>query len=308
MDATILVTGASGYVGSYLAERLLGQGKAVRLAGRRVGPLKTRFPGAEAVQMDVLDRATIGPALEGIRVAYYLVHSMGDTEPGFAERDRVAASNFASVAKANGVERIVYLGGLGDPQDDLSPHLASRHETGRALADAGPLVIEFRAGIIIGPGGASYRMLADLVKRLPVMVTPKWVTTRAQPIAIEDVVSYLAAAAAVTVPIDSHHQIVEIGGADVCSYKELMQRFAVLRGHRAPVIISVPVLTPRLSSLWCGLVTSVPASIARPLIDGLRNEVIVRDDAARTLFPELHPMGFDAAVRIAREAETSAAL
>jgi len=301
MGGAILITGASGYVGSALTDRLLSQGAEVRLAGRRVDALRDRFPAAEAVRMDVLDPSTIGPALSGARVAYYLVHSMGDSAPGFAERDRIAAGNFAQAAKSQGVERIIYLGGLGDPQDDLSHHLASRHETGHALAEGGPQVVEFRAGIIIGPGGASYRMLADLVKRLPVMVTPKWVSTRAQPIALGDVVSYLVAGGFAEIP--THHQIIEIGGTDIWSYRELMQRFAVLRGHRAPVIITVPVLTPGLSSLWCGLVTSVPSSIARPLIDGLRNEVIVRDHVAESLFPDIHPMGFDEAVRVAQGAE-----
>lgn len=304
MGGTVLITGASGYVGAALTQRLLSQGADVKLAGRRVEALQARFPAAEAVRIDVLDSSTIGPALGGVRVAYYLVHSMGDGAAGFAERDRVAASNFGAAARAAGVERIVYLGGLGDPQDDLSHHLASRHATGVALAEDGPQVVEFRAGIIIGPGGASYRMLADLVKRLPVMVTPKWVATRAQPIALGDVVSYLVSGG--FVESDAHHQIVEIGGADIYSYRELMQRFAVLRGHRAPVIITVPVLTPGLSSLWCGLVTSVPSSIARPLIDGLRNEVIVRDHVAETLFPDIHSMGFDQAVRLAQEAEREA--
>jgi uncharacterized protein YbjT (DUF2867 family) len=254
--------------------------------------------------VDVLDTFSLAPALQGARVVYYLVHSMSDTDPRFEERDREGAFNLAGAARRAGVERIVYLGGLGDPADELSPHLRSRHETGRILAEAGPPVIEFRAGIIIGPGGASYRMLADLVKRLPIMVTPRWVRTRAQPIALDDVLSYLVAGA--DVDIDTRHTIVEIGGADVWSYSQLMQRFAIINGDHPPLIIPVPVLTPRLSSLWCGLVTSVPTSIARPLIDGLRNEVIVRDDVARRMFPKIEPMGFDDAVRLAREKETSA--
>jgi uncharacterized protein YbjT (DUF2867 family) len=220
---------------------------------------------------------------------------MGEGGPGFEERDRQAATNLALAAEAAGVERIVYLGGLGDPDDALSHHLASRQETGRYLARHQPSVIEFRAGIVIGAGSVSYRMLGDLVKRLPVMITPRWVATRAQPIGIDDVVSYLVAAASVR--CDEHHKVVEIGGAEIWSYRDLMRRYASLHGRRPPVIISVPVLTPWLSSLWCGLVTSVPTSVARPLIDGLRNEVVIRDGSARDLFPDIVPMGFDEAVR-----------
>lgn len=301
MTATTLITGASGYIGGCLADQMLADGIPVRVAGRHAEVLAERFPGAESMALDVLDRSTLAAVLAGIRVAYYLIHSMADKEGDFGERDRVAARNFAEVASEQGVERIIYLGGLGDPSDDLSHHLASRQETGRALASTSVPVIEFRAGIILGPGSASFRMLADLVKRLPVMVTPKWVATRAQPIGIDDVVAYLQAASQLSQT--ASHRIIEIGGADVMSYRELMQRFAVLRGGRAPFIVTVPVLTPQLSSLWCGLVTSVPASIARPLIDGLRNEVIVRDASAVELFPSIHPMGFDDAVEAALRKE-----
>jgi uncharacterized protein YbjT (DUF2867 family) len=218
---------------------------------------------------------------------------MAAGEAGFAERDRDAARAFGEAAARAGVERIVYLGGLGSSEEQLSEHLESRQETGRQLAAAGTPVLELRAGMVIGAGSASFRMLNDLVKRLPLMVTPRWVATRSQPIAIRDVVSYLIAAA--TVPLPAGHVIVEIGGADVLSYRAMMQRVGASRG-RHPTIVTVPVLTPRLSSLWCGLVTSVPTSIARPLIDGLRNETIVRDDTATRLFPDVVPMGFDAAV------------
>jgi uncharacterized protein YbjT (DUF2867 family) len=220
---------------------------------------------------------------------------MGDPSGDFGERDRIAARNVAAAAVRCGVRRIVYLGGLGDDRDTLSHHLSSRHETGEILAAHGPQVIELRAGIVIGAGSASFRMLSDLVKRLPIMVTPKWVDTRAQPIAIDDVVSYLVSAA--DVESDRHHDIVEVGGTDVFTYRELMRRFARVRGAHVPIIVPVPVLTPRLSSLWCGLVTSVPASIARPLIDGLKNEVVVRSPRARELFPQVQPMGFDDAAR-----------
>jgi uncharacterized protein YbjT (DUF2867 family) len=288
----VLVTGASGYIGGRLVDRLRALGVSVRAAGRRPEKLRQRWPGIEAVQTDVFRPETIRPATEGARVAYYLVHSMAEGETGFEQRDRTAAYNFAQAARDSGVETIVYLGGLGGEEDRLSPHLASRHETGRILAEHGPAVLEFRAGMVLGAGSASFRMLMDLVRRLPAMVTPRWVETRSQPIAIEDVLAYLQRAG--DAPL-AGHRIVEIGGADVLSYREMMRRVAA-KGGRHPIIVPVPLLTPRLSSLWCGLVTSVPASIARPLIEGLRNETIVRDDAAARLFPDIHPIGFDQAV------------
>ena len=248
--------------------------------------------------LDVMRPETIGPATEGVTTAYYLIHSMEEGGAPFEERDRTAATNFARAAATSGVERVVFLGGLGDDEDpDLSPHLASRHETGRLLAEHGPAVLELRAGMVIGAGSASFRMLEDLVRRLPVMVTPRWVDTRSQPIAIDDAVIFLDRAREVT--LDEHHAIVEVGGADVLSYREMMRRLGAMRG-RVPLILPVPVLSPSLSSLWCGLVTSVPPSIARPLIEGQRNETIVRDDTAAQLFPDVHPVGFDEAVARAR--------
>lgn len=290
----ILITGASGYIGGRLAQHLIDAGVDVRVAGRDPGQLTDRWPDVEAVELDVLRPETIIPATDRVSTAYYLIHSMEEGGAPFEERDRTAATNFARAAAENGVERIVFLGGLGDDDDpDLSPHLASRHETGRLLAEHGPAVLELRAGMVIGAGSASFRMLEDLVRRLPVMITPRWVDTRSQPIAIDDVVAYLGAAR--EVPLDEHHTIVEIGGADVLSYRRMMRRLGEARG-RVPRILPVPVLTPWLSSLWCGLVTSVPPSVAGPLIEGQRNQTIVRDDAAAKLFPDIHPVGFDEAV------------
>jgi uncharacterized protein YbjT (DUF2867 family) len=290
----ILITGASGYIGGRLAQHLVDAGVGIRVAGRDPEKLTDRWPGADAVELDVTRPATIGPATEGVTTAYYLIHSMEEGGEPFEERDRTAAENFARGAVQSGVERIVFLGGLGDDEDpDLSPHLASRHETGRLLAEHGPAVLELRAGMVIGAGSASFRMLDDLVRRLPAMITPRWVDTRSQPIAVDDVVTYLDGARDVTV--SGHHTIVEIGGADVLSYREMLQRLGKKRG-RVPVILPVPVLTPWLSSLWCGLVTSVPPSIAAPLIEGQRNETVVRDDTAAQHFPDLHPVGFDEAV------------
>lgn len=296
-----LVSGASGYVGGRLVDRLPAEGVPVRAAGRRRRVLRQRWPGIQTVEMDVFRPETIGPAVEGVRVAYYLLHSMAEGEAGFEQRDRVAARNFAEAARRGGVETIVYLGGLGVEGDRLSPHLASRHETGRVLTEHGPAVLELRAGMVISAGSAAFRMLTDLVRRLPAMVTPRWVETRSQPIAIGDVLDYLGRAR----DLPPSPTIVEIGGADVLSYREMMLRVAATRGRR-PLILPVPVLTPRLSSLWCGLVTSVPVSIARPLIDGLRNETIVRDDTAARLFPDVRPMGFDEAAAYAAREETLA--
>ena len=291
-----VVVGASGSIGAHLADALRAADVPLRLAGRRPEALRARWPDIEAVTLDVLQPETIAPALAGVDTAYYLVHAMGAGEAGFRDRDRIGAQAFATGAAAAGLRRIVYLGGLGMSGDDLSDHLASRQETGRLLAGGAAQVVEFRAGMVIAKDSASFTMLNDLVKRLPVMVTPEWVRTNSQPIGVDDVLTYLVRGREVDVP--AHHAIVEIGGADVLSYRDMMQRVAAIRG-RPLSIVTVPVLTPRLSSLWCGLVTSVPASIARPLIDGLVNETVVRDDAAARLFADIRPIGFDDAVRAA---------
>jgi uncharacterized protein YbjT (DUF2867 family) len=289
----VLVTGASGYIGGRLAPLLLARGHAMRCLTRSPKDLEGRFDGAAVVAGDVLGApADLAAAMAGIDIAYYLVHSMASGGGDFAARDRAGARNFAAAAKAAGVKRIVYLGGLGEADARLSKHLRSRHEVGEILREHGPLVVEFRAGIIIGAGSASFEMVRYLTERLPVMVAPKWVSTRCQPIAVDDVLAYLIAA--LDAPI-AGSRTYEIGGADVVSYRDVMLAYARARGLRR-VIIEVPFFTPRLSSYWVHLVTPLPASIARPLIDGMHNEVVVRDDAASRDFA-IRPMGCDDAIR-----------
>jgi uncharacterized protein YbjT (DUF2867 family) len=286
----ILIVGASGYIGGRLVPLLRELGHDLTLAGRDARAIADRFPGTRVIAADLLDPETLPPALEGIDVAYYLAHSMGGGERGFAERDLAAARNFGRAASRAGVGRIVYLGGLGEDGAHLSHHLASRHETGAELAAHGVPVTEFRAAVIIGSGSASFEILRHLTERLPVMITPRWVDTRCQPIGIRDVLDYLVAAAGrpdVT-------GVVEIGGPDVRSYGAMMRAYARQRGLRR-LMIPVPVLTPRLSSYWVNLVSPVPAAIARPLIEGLRNEVVVRDPDPAKAFG-LSPMPFEEAL------------
>ena len=233
-------------------------------------------------------------ALADASVAYYLVHSMTGGA-NFHERDLRAARSFGRAAREMGVGRIIYLGGLGDPSADLSQHLRSRQATGDALRESGVPVTEFRAAVVVGAGSISFEMIRYLTERVPVMVCPRWVFTRIQPIAIRDVLAYLAAAPSVA---ESAGATIEIGGTDVLTYGEMMLGYARSRGlHRR--IIAVPVLSPRLSAYWVHWITPIPASIAHPLIQGLRNEVVVRSDAATGIFPQIHPVGYEEAVRLA---------
>jgi len=264
----ILLTGATGYVGSQLLPALIEAGHSVRCTSRR--PLTDLPAGAEGVQADALTGEGLAEALDGIEVAYYLVHSMeggGD----FAARDRTAASNFARAAGKAGVRRIVYLGGLGGDSD--SEHLQSRQETAQLLADATPEFVHARAAVVIGSGSASFVMLKDLVERLPAMICPRWIDVKTQPIATSDIVAAL---------LHCGEQAgisgdVQLGGGDVVTYRQMILSLAEALGRRAPLIVKVPVLTPRLSSHWVGLVTGVDAGIAKPLIHGLRTETIVTD-------------------------------
>lgn len=289
----ILVTGATGYIGGRLAPRLLEEGRRVRCLVRDASRLEGRLWSAsvDVVEGDVTDPGSLDAALAGVDIAYYLIHSMTATGD-FRRRDRDAAQRFAAACARAGVERIVYLGGLGDPGSDLSEHLRSRQETGVALRSAGVPVIEFRAAIVVGAGSVSFEMIRYLTERLPVMVCPRWVYTRVQPIAVRDALAYLAAAATTPAAPD---EIVEIGGADVLSYGDMMLGYARARGLERR-LVPVPVLTPHLSSLWVHLVTPIPNTIAVPLIEGLRNEVVVRTDTARRLFPGIDPMGYDEAL------------
>lgn len=292
----ILVTGATGYVGGRLVPQLLKAGYRVRCLVRDVARLAGRpwLDQVEVVCGDVLKPETLPEALQGVSTAYYLVHSMGG-HADFQERDVVAARLFGQAARTAGTQRIIYLGGLGNPQADLSPHLRSRQQTGQALGEAGVPVTEFRAAIVVGPGSISFEMIRYLTERIPVMICPRWVYTRVQPIAIQDVLNYLVAALRVA---ESTGRVIEIGGSDVLTYGEMMLGYARARGLRR-VLIPVPVLTPRLSSYWVHWMTPVPAAIARPLIEGLRNEVVVRDGLARQLFPDIQPMGYRQAVELA---------
>ncbi|UCG56782.1 MAG: SDR family oxidoreductase [Phycisphaerales bacterium] len=289
----ILVTGATGYVGGQLIPPLLEQGYQVRALVRE--PRKVSgLAWSTKVQIasgDVLAPETLESALRGVDAAYYLVHSMtGGSE--FAKQDIVAARNFGEAAKKAGIGRVVYLGGLGSPGAQLSEHLRSRQETGEALRRSGVRLTEFRAAVIVGAGSISFEMIRYLAERVPIMICPRWVRTKVQPIAIQDVVSYLVAS--LRKP-ESADQIIEIGGTDVLTYGDMMKKYARVRGlHRW--LLHVPVLTPRLSSYWVHWVTPISAAYARPLIEGLRNEVIVTDDKASRLFPEIKPSGYERAV------------
>ncbi|MCB0116735.1 MAG: SDR family oxidoreductase, partial [Caldilineaceae bacterium] len=292
----VLVTGATGYVGGRLIPRLLDAGYHVRALVRDPARLQGR-PWSDLIEVvagDVLDPDTLPAAMDGIDAAYYLIHSMGSSDD-FHERDQRAALNFGNAAACAGVQRILYLGGLGDSSTQLSDHLRSRQVTGDTLRESGVPVTEFRAAIIVGSGSASFEMIRYLTERVPLMIAPRWVFTKVQPIAIRNVLAYLIAA--LETP-ESAAEVIEIGGEDVLTYGEMMTAYAEERGLRR-LLVPVPVLTPRLSSYWVHWVTPIPAKIARPLIEGLRNEVIVRDDKARRLFPEIHPFSYRTAVQLA---------
>jgi len=291
----ILLTGATGYVGGRLLPVLHEAGHRVRCFVRAGDALDRRVAQpAEIMRGDVLNADSLRPAVEGVDAAYYLIHSMGSAGD-FAKKDRLAATGFAAAARAAGLGRIIYLGGLAHGQQ-LSPHLASRQEVGRILRGSGVLAIEFRASIIIGAGSISFEMVRALVDRLPVMIMPRWVRTLAQPIAIDDVIAYLVAALDVEL---ADSKVFEIGGADRVSYLGLMKEYA--RGRRLRrIMIPVPLLTPGLSSLWLQLVTPLEAQVGRRLIEGVRNESVARDTQALSVF-DIKPRGVAQAIAEAVE-------
>ena len=292
-----LVFGASGYIGGNLVPGLLAAGKRVRATARNLEVLEGRgWQGVELVQADALDPATLPAALAGVDVAYYLVHSMAAGRD-FDRLDREAAANFARAAAGAGVRRIVYLGGL-IPPDPRSQHLRSRAETGDVLRAGTVPVTEIRAGMIIGPGSAAYEVIRDLVNHLPVMVAPSWVRSRSTPIALPDLLHYLVAVAELP---EAAGRILDAGGPEAVTYEEIMHCYGRLSGRR-PRILAVPVLTPRLSSYWLRLVTSVPTSIARALVEGLEHDFVADDRELRALVPR-RLMGLEEAVRAAIEAD-----
>lgn len=288
----IAVAGATGYIGGLLCERLRRDGQDVRaLAREPAGASDLERIGCVVRGADVLEPESLGPALSGVDVAYYLVHSMGrGADSEFAERDHQGAENFAAAASAADVRRVVYLGGLGEG----SEHLASRHATAQALRSGSVPVTYFRAAAVIGAGSESFRTVFYLVRRLPLMVTPRWVTTRTQPIAVGDAVAYLAAAADLDLPLDRE---IQIGGPDVTTYGGMIDELALALGRRPPFRITVPVLSPALSSLWIGLVTPVDAGVARPLIEGLATETVVSDPSGMALLGEIKPISLAEALR-----------
>lgn len=293
----VLVAGATGYIGRRLVTELIAAGHQVRCLARTPGKLDAEpWRGrVEVTAGDVLDRPSLAEGFRDVDVAYYLVHSIG-SEPEWQVRDRLAAENFRDAAAVAGIEQIIYLGGLGDGAGgELSPHLASRHEVGHVLASGPVPATELRAAVVIGSGSTSFEMLRHLTEVLPVMTTPRWVETRVQPIAVRDVLRYLTG---VLGNREAYGRVFEIGGIDVMTYREMMDLYASIAGLRKRVIIPVPVLSPRLSSLWVGLVTPLPADLARPLIDSLVNEVVVRDHSIDPVVAH-QPIGGREAIELA---------
>ena len=300
----ILILGASGYVGGHLAPRLAAEGFQVRAAARRIDALRARgWEDVDCIRADALDMESLREALAGVDVAYYLVHSMASGSD-FSRLDREAAANFRDAAEAAGVRRIIYLGGI-QPSNGASPHLASRQETGEILRDGPVSVTELRAGIVVGPGSAAFEVIRDLVYHLPLMLAPRWVRSRSQPIALDDLLDYLVGL--LRLEDDGKSHVYDAVGPETLSYSNLLRQFGEVVG-RTVRIVPLPVLTPRLSSYWLDLVTAVPASVARPLIDGLKHDLVSdRPDELRVLVP-ISQRSYQDAVRSALAAEEASAL
>ena len=285
----VVVFGASGTVGRALVPELAPKHEVLAISRR---PQSDVMPGVQWTVADVADADSVRAVLDGADVAYYLVHSLGGAD--FEEQDLRAAETVSFAAEREGVQQLIFLGGLGDDADDLSPHLRSRIETGRRLASRAVPVTTLKAAMVVGRDSAAFETIVALVDRLPAMICPRWVSTPTQPIAVKDVVRYLAGVCGLN---EAAAKSFDVGGPDVMTYREMIERIARLRGKH-PLIVEVPVLTPRLSSYWLHLVTPVKAKIARPLIEGLRNETVAQDERIRELIPfELTP--FEEAARAA---------
>ncbi len=295
---SVLVTGATGYVGGRLIPRLLEKGYQVRVFVRDAIRLSGRswVDQVEIVEGNVLKADDLPAAMNGVDAAYYLIHNMSERQ-GYRDQELLAARNFGGAAETAGIKRIIYLGALGDPESDLAPHLLSRQKTGQVLGEYNIPVTEFRAAIIVGSGSISFEMIRYLTEKLPVMICPRWVYQQVQPIAIEDVLTYLIEA--LTTP-DSIGKVIEIGGSDQLPYSEMMTTYAELRGLKR-LLVPVPVLTPGLSSHWVHWITPVAASVTRPLIEGLKNEILVQDDSAKRIFPSIQPITYREGVKLALE-------
>lgn len=304
----VLIVGATGFVGRRLIPELIKKKRSLRLLARtpeKAAAIKSSGGDIEVIQGDLLSGEGLGDALRDIHTAYYLVHSMGgksifkNTE--YAEKDKEAARNFISAANKEGLKRIIYLGALGESGDNLSEHLKSRAEVATILSSGTPAATILRAAVIIGAGGASFEMLRYLVERLPLMVCPKWIDTRIQPIALQDVLAYLVGC---LLNPATTGQTYDIGGDEILTYREMMQQYAEARGIPKRVIFRVPLLTPLLSSYWVDLVTPIPSGVAHPLIEGLKNEVICRDNRIDEVVP-VKKTAFQEAVKIAFSEEKS---
>jgi uncharacterized protein YbjT (DUF2867 family) len=287
-----LLTGATGYVGGRLLQRLKNENCLVRCLVRQPGHLY-QAEGTEVVQGDVMALSSLKTAMDGMDMAFYLVHSMG-SRSDFEKMDRLGAGNFAKAAAGSSLKRIIYLSGLGDQSQELSSHLKSRQEVGDILRKSTIPVIELRASVVIGSGSLSFELVRSLTERLPVMIMPRWVMIEAQPIGISDLLEYLVQSIYINT-LES--RIYEIGGSDTTSYYGLMREYARQRGLKR-WMFRVPVLTPWLSSLWLGLVTPIYARIGRKLIEGIKNPTVVTDFSARLVF-DVKPQGFSEAIRLA---------